>query len=144
MSQEPKNSLDQLIILISEVNQEEVKEERKELESQGVNFNTLDSKISDLLKNNKTSQPSWLLAAKAKKQKADEIYERAKLKMKENYSDMKEFVTAIKSGKYGEVPKQKLIAQFRGRDESQLSEKELRDLLRDCDLLKMLKGDSND
>lgn len=140
MSKKSRDSFDELLLTITEVAKEDVASEREILKKEGISFEKLDSEILAIIGDVKPAKPAWLTAAQEKLVKVDKIYENSKYKLNESIKDVSKVVEAIKSGQYGLGPQQKLIAHFRNRELSTLTEQEIHDLLKDCDLLELLNN----
>lgn len=144
MNQDKRNRLDDMLIALSEVSADEVSAERAQLSKEGINFSKLDDGIKSIMTPPKAQKHSWLKAAKEKRAKVNDAYEAVKNKIKVDPTKISEIVAAIKAGSYGDLPQQKLAAQFRNKGSSSITEVELIELLKDCDLLKILNEGSND
>lgn len=141
MDQNKKDRISQFIEIASEVSKEEVSRERALLEKEGVNFASLDSRVMSLFNEEAPSKPAWLKAAAEKRQKAEEMVKAVKSKIQIDTNKVAEIIADIKNGKLGNLAQQKLAAQFRNKGEGNISEQELTDILKDCDLLQLLNGD---
>lgn len=136
-----KGRIDLIIEILSEVSKEEVSQERAKLENEGVNFASLDSRVMSLFKEETSTKPAWLKAAGEKRQRIEEVAKSIKAKIQIDTNKVAEIISDIKNGKLGSLAQQKLAAQFRNKGDGNISEQELIDILRDCDLLQLLNGD---
>lgn len=138
MNKKSRNSFDDLLRTVTEVAKEDVAVEREALKKEGVNFEKLDSEFLAIIGDSKPAKPAWFTAAQENLVKFDKIYENSKSKLNESIKDVSKVIEAIKNGDYGQMPQQKLSAQYRNRELSSLTDKEIHDLLKDCDLLELL------
>lgn len=139
--EDKKGRIDLIIEIISEVSKEEVSQERALLEKEGVNFASLDSRVKSLFAEEATAKPAWLKAAGEKRQKIEDMAKAVKSKIQIDANKVAEIVADIKNGKLGVLAQQKLAAQYRNKGDRNISDQELIDILKDCDLLQLLNGD---
>ena len=144
MNSKKKDSLDEFLIFHSLVDPEDVQTEREALEKQGVNFGKMEIAIKEMLSPKKESAPSWLAAAQKKKAAMDSLYNSSKDKLRGKVASAKDVVAEIKAGRHGGLAQRQVMAHFRNRDASSMSEKDIETLLADCDLLHLLNGTKKD
>lgn len=138
-----KVQIDDLLKIISDVSSEDVPKERAELEKNGINFSKLDEGLNKILDQAKEAKPSWLAAAADKRKRFQDIIEKSQERINLNLVEVKKTFEDIKSGKYGNLPQQKLLMQFRNKSSNEITEQELINFLKDQELLRIL-GENKD
>ena len=140
-----RNKWDQFFSFVESTPPASTADLKAELKSYGVNLAKIDYSVARIvnLERSATQSLGWLERAR-KNQSLFEARLKSKSKwLSSKYKDAKQLMDAISTGMLGAGVQQHATVFFRNKDLNQVSEKDLRSFLDDCELLDLIGEDDH-